>query len=77
MPADALGVAGEFGEQVPEVQDHGFIQRVRNDVDDAPVGHDVPDAPAVIVPLGEFVVASARGSRSLSRSGTRRSPRAR
>ena len=45
------GVAGQLGEQVAVPQDHRVAQQVRNDVDDAAVGHDVPDARAVLVPV--------------------------
>lgn len=54
MPVDALVVSGKFGEQVAEAQDHGGAQQVRDDADDAAVGHDVPDvpdAPAVLCQL--------------------------
>ena len=42
---------------MPVAQDHGLAQQVRNDVDDAAVSHDVPDAPAVLVPVDHLVVA--------------------
>lgn len=45
MSADALEVAGEFGEQVAEAQDRTVVQQIRNDVEDATAGHDVPDCP--------------------------------
>ena len=38
-------------------QHHGVAQQVRNDVDDAAVGHDVPHATAVLVPVDHLVVA--------------------
>jgi len=43
VPADLLGVAGELGEEVAVAQDRGVAEQVRNDVDDAAVGHDVPN----------------------------------
>ena len=56
MPGDPLGVAGEFGAQVAVAQDHRVAQQVRDDVDDATVGHDVLDAPAALVP-GDHLVS--------------------
>ena len=63
VPADPLGVAGQLGEQVAVAQHHGVAQQVRNSVDDAAVGHDVPDAPAVLVPVDHLVVVPPRRQR--------------
>ena len=61
MPADPLGVAGQFGEQVAVPQHHGVAQQVGHDIDDAGLGDDVPDAPARLVPVDHVVVAPAGG----------------
>ena len=42
-------------------RDHGVAQQVRDDVDDAGLGDDVPDAAAVLVPVDDLVVVPARG----------------
>ena len=63
MPADPLGIAGQLGEQVAVPRDHGVAQQVRDDVDDAAVGHDVPDAPAVLVPADHLIVVPPRRQR--------------
>ena len=63
MPGDPLGVAGQLGEQVAVAQDHRVAQQVRDDVDDAGLGHDVPDAPAALVPVDHLVAVPPRRQR--------------
>ena len=64
VPGDPLGVAEVLGEQVAVAQDHRVAQQVRDDVDDAAVGHDVPDAPATLVPVDHLVAVPSRRMRS-------------
>ena len=63
VPGDPLGVAGELGEQVAVAQDHRVAQQVRDDVDDAGLGHDVPDAPTTLVPVDHLVAVPPRRQR--------------
>ena len=44
-------------------QHHGVAQQVRDDVDDAAVGHDVPDAPATLLPVDHLIVVPPRRQR--------------
>ena len=63
MPAHTLAVAGKLAEEVAVAADHRLPEKVRDHVDDARLGHQIPHAAAVLVPVGELVAVPAGGKR--------------